>query len=116
NPLASDTMVGAQVSKAQMEKILGYIDIGREEGATCLTGGSRNELSGGLEEGYYINPTLLLGKNDMRIFQEEIFGPVGSVTTLKDEEEAIEIAGASYFGLGGSVWARDGTRAYKVGR
>ncbi|HLT98303.1 MAG TPA: aldehyde dehydrogenase family protein [Burkholderiaceae bacterium] len=116
NPLASDTMVGAQVSKAQMEKILGYIDIGREEGATCLTGGSRNELSGGLEEGYYINPTLLLGKNDMRIFQEEIFGPVASVTTFKDEEEAIEIANATYFGLGAGVWTRDGTRAYKVGR
>ena len=116
NPLASDTMVGAQVSKAQMDKILGYIDIGREEGATCLTGGSRNELTEGLEEGYYINPTLLLGKNDMRIFQEEIFGPVASVTTFKDEDEAIEIANATYFGLGAGVWTRDGSRAYRMGR
>lgn len=116
NPLASDTMVGAQVSKAQMDKILGYIDIGRAEGATCLTGGKRNELGGGLEEGFYVTPTLLLGKNDMRIFQEEIFGPVASVTTFKDEEEAIEIANATYFGLGAGVWTRDGTRAYKVGR
>lgn len=116
NPLASDTMVGAQVSKAQMDKILGYIDIGRAEGATCLTGGKRNELGGGLEEGFYVTPTLLLGKNDMRIFQEEIFGPVASVTTFKDEEEAIEIANATYFGLGAGVWTRNGTRAYKVGR
>ena len=116
NPLASDTMVGAQVSKAQMDKILGYIDIGREEGATCLTGGSRNSLSEGLEDGYYINPTLLLGKNDMRIFQEEIFGPVASVTTFKDEEEAIDIANDTYFGLGAGVWSRDGSRAYRVGR
>ena len=116
NPLASDTMVGAQVSKAQMDKILGYIDIGREEGATCLTGGGRNTLAGGLEEGYYINPTLLLGKNDMRIFQEEIFGPVASVTTFKDEEEAIDIANDTYFGLGAGVWSRDGSRAYRVGR
>ena len=116
NPLSADTMVGAQVSKAQMEKILGYIDIGREEGATCLTGGSRNELTGGLEDGYYINPTLLLGKNDMRIFQEEIFGPVASVTTFKDEDEAIDIANATYFGLGAGVWSRDGSQAYRVGR
>ncbi len=116
NPLAADTMVGAQVSKAQMEKILGYIDIGREEGATCLTGGGRNQLTGGLEEGYYVSPTLLLGKNDMRIFQEEIFGPVASVTTFKDEDEAIEIANATYFGLGAGVWSRDGSRAYRVGR
>ena len=116
NPLAADTMVGAQVSKAQMEKILGYIDIGREEGATCLTGGGRNQLTGGLEEGYYVSPTLLLGKNDMRIFQEEIFGPVASVTTFKDEDEAIEIANATYYGLGAGVWSRDGSRAYRVGR
>ena len=116
NPLAADTMVGAQVSQAQMDKILGYIDIGREEGATCLTGGSRNTLSEGLEDGYYINPTLLLGKNDMRIFQEEIFGPVASVTTFKNEDEAIEIANDTYYGLGAGVWSRDGSRAYRVGR
>ncbi len=116
NPLASDTMVGAQVSKAQMEKILGYIDIGREEGATCLTGGSRNALGEGLDEGYYITPTLLLGDNNMRVFQEEIFGPVASVTTFKDEDEAIDIANATYFGLGAGVWSRDGSRAYRVGR
>ena len=116
NPLSADTMVGAQVSQAQMEKILGYIDIGREEGATCLTGGGRNALTGGLEEGYYINPTLMLGKNDMRIFQEEIFGPVASVTTFKDEDEAIAIANDTAFGLGAGVWSRDGSRAYRVGR
>src|SRR5690554_2924914 len=116
NPLAADTMVGAQVSQAQMEKILGYINIGREEGAECLVGGSRNQLGEGLEEGYYINPTLLLGKNDMRIFQEEIFGPVASVTTFKDEDEAIAIANDTYYGLGAGVWSRDGSRAYRVGR
>src|SRR5690606_18136486 len=116
NPISADNIVGAQVYKAQMEKILDYIDIGREEGATCLTGGGHNQLTGGLEEGYYISPTLLLGKNDMRIFQEEIFGPVASVTTFKDEDEAIAIANDTYFGLGAGVWSRDGTRAYKVGR
>lgn len=115
NPLEASTMVGAQASQMQMDKIMSYIDIGREEGAVCLTGGDRHR-PGNLEDGYYINPTMLLGKNDMRIFQEEIFGPVASVTTFKDEEEALEIANASYYGLGAGVWSRDGTRAYRMGR
>lgn len=116
NPLDRQTMVGAQVSKVQMDKILSYIDIGRNEGAECLIGGARNALHGGLEEGYYISPTLLLGKNDMRIFQEEIFGPVAAVTTFKDEDEAIAIANDTSFGLGAGVWTRDGSQAYRVGR
>ena len=115
NPLEASTMVGAQASRMQMDKIMSYIDIGREEGAVCLTGGDRHH-PGNLEDGYYINPTMLLGKNNMRIFQEEIFGPVASVTTFKDEEEALEIANASYYGLGAGVWSRDGTRAYRMGR
>lgn len=115
NPLEAGTMVGAQASRMQMDKIMSYINIGREEGAVCLIGGDRHR-PGNLEDGYYINPTMLLGKNDMRIFQEEIFGPVASVTTFKDEEEALEIANASYYGLGAGVWTRDGTRAYRMGR
>ena len=116
NPLDPQTMVGAQVSQVQMDKILNYIDIGRGEGATCLTGGGRNALPGGLEQGYYISPTMLAGKNDMRVFQEEIFGPVAAVTRFKDEEEAIRIANDTTYGLGAGVWSRDGTRAYRVGR
>ncbi len=116
NPLDSATMVGAQVSKVQMDKILSYIDIGREEGAQCLTGGSRNALSAGLDQGYYISPTMLLGDNSMRIFQEEIFGPVAAVATFKDEADAIKMANDTSFGLGAGVWSRDGSRAYRVGR
>jgi aldehyde dehydrogenase len=116
NPLDSKTMVGAQVSKVQMDKILSYIDIGRGEGAQCLTGGSRNALQGGLNEGFYIAPTMLLGTNDMRIFQEEIFGPVAAVTKFKDEDEAIALANDTFYGLGAGVWSRDGSRAYRVGR
>ena len=116
NPLDQQTMVGAQASKAQLDKILSYIDIGREEGAECLIGGGRNALGGGLEEGYYVSPTLLLGKNNMRIFQEEIFGPVAAVTTFKDEDEALAIANDSTFGLGAGVWTRDGSQAYRAGR
>lgn len=116
HPLAGDTMVGAQVSQVQMDKILAYIDIGRGEGAKCLTGGGRNALSGDLDQGYYISPTMLLGENKMRIFQEEIFGPVAAVATFKTEEEAIALANDTNFGLGAGVWSRDGSRAYRVGR
>lgn len=116
HPLDKSTMVGAQVSQAQLDKILGYIDLGRSEGAQCLTGGSRSAPGQGLDQGYYVSPTMLLGKNDMRVFQEEIFGPVASVTTFKDEAEAIALANDTYYGLGAGVWSRDGTRAYRMGR
>src|SRR5690606_38498625 len=116
HPLDASTMLGAQVSQAQMEKILGYIDIGRDEGAQCLTGGARNVPGAGLDQGFYVKPTLLFGKNSMRVFQEEIFGPVASVMTFRDEEEAIEIANDTDYGLGAGVWTRNGTQAYRVGR
>jgi aldehyde dehydrogenase len=116
NPLDMSTMLGAQASSQQMEKILSYIDIGKQEGAQCLTGGSRNMLSGELEGGYYINPTVFKGNNKQRIFQEEIFGPVLAVTTFKDEAEALAIANDTIFGLGAGVWSRDGSRAYRMGR
>ena len=116
NPLDTDTMVGAQASNEQLEKILSYIDIGRQEGAELLTGGARKQLNSGLQEGYYVEPTVFSGHNKMRIFQEEIFGPVLSVTTFKDEAEALEIANDTNFGLGAGVWSRDGSRAYRMGR
>lgn len=116
NPLDTDTMIGAQASTEQMEKILSYIDIGKQEGAQLLTGGSRKVISEGLEEGYYVEPTIFKGHNKMRIFQEEIFGPVLSVTTFKDEEEALHIANDTLYGLGAGVWSRDGSRAYRMGR
>lgn len=116
HPLDPNTMIGAQVSEAQMNRILGYIDIGREEGAEVLTGGQRDNRSDGLEGGFYIKPTLLKGTNDMRVFQEEIFGPVASVMTFKTEEEAIEIANDTTFGLGAGVWTRDSSQAYRAGR
>ena len=116
NPLDVATMVGAQASRQQLDKILGYIDIGKSEGAQCLTGGVRNTIGGGLDEGYYVKPTMLLGNNKMRVFQEEIFGPVASVLTFKDEAEAIELANDTNFGLGAGVWSRDGARAYRLGR
>jgi aldehyde dehydrogenase len=116
NPLDTDTMIGAQASSEQMEKILSYIDIGKQEGAQLLTGGTRKVVNEGLEEGYYVEPTIFKGDNKMRIFQEEIFGPVLSVTTFKDEEEALHIANDTLYGLGAGVWSRDGSRAYRMGR
>ncbi|WP_353152736.1 aldehyde dehydrogenase family protein [Pollutimonas bauzanensis] len=116
NPLDTKTMVGAQVSQVQMDKILSYIDIGRGEGAQCLTGGARNAPGEGLSEGFYVKPTLLFGDNSMRVFQEEIFGPVAAVMTFKDEDHAIELANDTEYGLGAGVWTRNGTRAYRVGR
>ncbi|MGQ3676065.1 aldehyde dehydrogenase [Xanthobacter sp. TB0139] len=116
SPLDPATQVGAQASQEQMNKILGYFDIGREEGAQVLTGGERNMLGGDLAEGFYVKPTILRGHNSMRVFQEEIFGPVVSVTTFRDEEEALEIANDTLFGLGAGVWTRDGARAYHMGR
>ena len=116
NPLDMSTMIGAQASNEQLHKILSYIDIGKQEGAECLTGGSRAQLGGELEQGYYINPTVFHGNNKMRIFQEEIFGPVLSVATFKDDAEALEIANDTIYGLGAGVWTRNGNRAYHMGR
>jgi aldehyde dehydrogenase len=116
NPLDTDTQVGAQVSSEQYEKILGYIDLGRKEGAKVLTGGGPANLASPYHKGYYVQPTLLEGNNSMRVFQEEIFGPVVGVTTFKDEAEAIAIANDSAFGLGAGLWTRDINRAYHLGR
>lgn len=116
NPLDLNTMIGAQASQEQVEKILSYFDIGRQEGAECLIGGERNTLEGDLENGYYIKPTVFKGNNKMRIFQEEIFGPVVSVTTFKDSAEALEIANDTLYGLGAGLWTRDGNTAYRLGR
>ena len=116
NPLDVNTMVGAQASQEQYEKILRYIDIGLAEGAEVLTGGAAESLEGDLSSGFYIQPTLLKGSNDMRVFQEEIFGPVVGITTFKTEEEALAIANSTDFGLGAGVWTRDTNRAYRMGR
>ncbi|WPP47860.1 aldehyde dehydrogenase family protein [Pseudomonas sp. AN-1] len=116
NPLDTETMVGAQASNQQFEKILSYMDIAREEGAEILTGGAAEKLEGSLASGYYVQPTLIKGTNDMRVFQEEIFGPVVGVTTFKDEAEALAIANDTEFGLGAGVWTRDINRAYRMGR
>ncbi|PID61341.1 MAG: aldehyde dehydrogenase [Gammaproteobacteria bacterium] len=116
NPLDTDTMVGAQASKEQYDKILSYIQIGRDEGAEVLMGGGKAAVGQDFDSGFYIEPTLLKGSNDMRVFQEEIFGPVVSVTTFRDEAEALAIANATEFGLGAGVWTRDMNRAYRMGR
>jgi len=116
NPLDPATMMGAQVSSDQLEKILSYIDIGKQEGAELLTGGYRVDLGGDLSGGYYVKPTIFTGHNKMRIFQEEIFGPVVSVATFSDYDDAIEIANDTLYGLGAGVWSRDGSVAYKAGR
>ena len=116
HPLDMSTMLGAQASNDQLEKILSYFDIGRQEGAKVLTGGKRADLGGEIGEGYYVEPTVLEGHNKMRVFQEEIFGPVVSVVKFDGEEEALSIANDTLYGLGAGVWTRDGTRAYRFGR
>jgi len=116
HPLDASTMIGAQASNDQLEKILSYIKIGRDEGARVLTGGERAILAGETQDGYYVQPTILEGNNKMRVFQEEIFGPVVSVTKFKDDEEALAIANDTLYGLGSGIWTRNGTRAYRFGR
>jgi len=116
HPLDLATMIGAQVSTDQLEKILSYIEIGKQEGAKVLTGGERADLGGELSGGYYVTPTIFEGNNKMRIFQEEIFGPVVSVTKFKDYDDAIEIANDTLYGLGAGVWSREMNTAYRAGR
>ncbi len=116
DPRDMGTMIGAQASSEQFEKILSYIDIGRQEGAEVLTGGEAATMSGDMAGGYYIKPTVLKGHNKMRVFQEEIFGPVVSVTTFKDQADAMEIANDTLYGLGAGVWSRDANTCYRFGR
>ena len=116
NSLQMETMIGAQASTEQMEKISSYLKLGQDEGAEVLAGGNVAKLNSGLENGYYIEPTVFKGNNKMRIFQEEIFGPVVSVTTFKDEAEALEIANDTLYGLGAGVWSRDANLAFRMGR
>src|SRR5271166_281980 len=116
SPLDPQTMIGAQASSEQLEKILSYIDIGKKEGAEVLIGGERNILEGQYAGGYYVKPTVFKGHNKMRIFQEEIFGPVVSVTTFKDDDEALHTANDTLYGLGAGIWSRDINRCYRFGR
>lgn len=116
NPLDSATMIGAQASQEQKEKILSYFDIARQEGAEILIGGEANELEGDLAGGFYVKPTVIKGHNRMRVFQEEIFGPVVAVTTFKTDEEALAIANDTLYGLGAGVWSRDANTCYRFGR
>src|SRR5215813_13934606 len=116
DPLDSETMLGSQASNDQMEKVLSYIEIGKDEGAKIITGGERAELGGDLNGGYYVQPTIFEGYIKMRIFQEEIFGPVVAVTSFKDYDDAIAIANDTLYGLGAGVWSRDGNVAYRAGR
>ncbi|MCW2511505.1 MAG: aldehyde dehydrogenase [Mycobacterium sp.] len=116
DPLDTETMIGAQASNDQLEKILSYIEIGKDEGAKVITGGERAELGGELAGGYYVQPTIFEGNNKMRVFQEEIFGPVVAVTSFSDYDDAISIANDTLYGLGAGVWSRDGNTAYRAGR
>jgi aldehyde dehydrogenase len=116
DPLDAETMIGAQASEDQLEKIMSYIDIGKRDGAKIITGGERADLGGDLAGGYYITPTVFTGNNKMRIFQEEIFGPVVAVTSFTDYDDAINIANDTLYGLGAGVWSRDGNTAYRAGR
>ena len=116
DPLDTDTQLGPQVSAQQIEKIASYVDIGRNEGAEVLIGGQRTDVGGEFADGYFFQPTVLKGDNKMRVFQEEIFGPVLAVTTFKDDADALAMANDTLYGLGAGVWTRDGTRAYKMGR
>ncbi|NII11205.1 aldehyde dehydrogenase family protein [Oleiagrimonas sp. C23AA] len=116
DPLDPATQMGPQCSAGQLEKILGYVDVGKQEGAHCLTGGARAHLGGALENGYFMQPTVFSGNNNMRIFQEEIFGPVLSVTSFKDLDEAIAIGNDTVYGLGAGVWSRNVNNTYRVGR
>ncbi|MCV7257772.1 acetaldehyde dehydrogenase ExaC [Mycobacterium shimoidei] len=116
DPLDTETMIGSQASNDQLEKVLSYIEIGKSEGAKIVTGGERAELGGDLSGGYYVQPTIFTGNNKMRIFQEEIFGPVVAVASFSDYDDAISIANDTLYGLGAGVWSRDGNTAYRAGR